>query len=289
MEPRSTPADFSDVLAGGTGERIVTALTFAPPEALAALSHTVGAGHALADAALALEVDVAFVPSWAPWAPAAVRLLLESDIAPAWVVRGPLWPALEQTRVEVGLRMTARDPEALVPALDAQVERSRSGVLAGMRLGARVIVAAEDLAGTSGLLVAPDFALAEVVPRLETVVSAAVDGGLAAILHSDGDIRVLLRALARAGFSAVHAGGGLERDGFERQFWAARRVGLAVLGGIATADLATPTRAVFAGTSASVLARGGGLIIADDGGIHTPGQMAVLGTAFSAARCGVGD
>jgi len=271
-------------LSGALVGHVLTALTFAPPDALAAVSAAPRSASSIAEAASALDVDLAFVPSWLPSAPGTVAALREVGVAPAWVVRGPLWPTLEHVGLENGLRLTARDPDALASQLDLQVERSRSAVLVGMRLDVSAIVVAEDLAGNDGLLVAPDFALAEVVPRLHAVVAPAIDDGVAAVLHSDGDIRALLPALARAGFTAVHAGGGLSRDAFERLFWAARRLGFGVIGGISTGDLVTPAGAVFAGTSASLLARAGGLLIGDDGGVERAREMRLLETAFAAAR-----
>lgn len=272
-------------LRGGIVDAVATALTFVPASALAEFApRASGTAAALAFTAERLAVDLAFVPSWAPWAPAAVRLLAEEGIAAAWVVRGPLWPALEQHGLDIGLRMTVRDPEALAPALDAQVQRSRAAVLVGVRLGVAVTVIAEDLAGSSGMLVAPDFAIDEIVPRLDAIAAPATDDGRCVLLHSDGDIRLMLPSLARLGFDGVHGGGGLTEEAFERLFWAARHCGLGIMGGVRSGDLATITGAVFAGTTRSVLAHSGGLVVADDGGIETGDQLGKLVTALAAAR-----
>ncbi|MBN2848449.1 MAG: hypothetical protein JXP72_08390, partial [Coriobacteriia bacterium] len=99
-----------------------------------------------------------------------------------------------------------------------------------------------------------------------------------------GDIRPLLPAIARAGFVAVHAGGGLNVDAFERLFWSARAEGLAVIGGLPTVELRNAVRAEALGSRIGVLARAGGLLVSDDGGITTPLEVSALVTALAAAR-----
>jgi hypothetical protein len=105
-----------------------------------------------------------------------------------------------------------------------------------------------------------------------------------AILHSDGDIRPLLPAIARAGFAGVHAGGGLGFEAFDRLFWAARDAGLVVVGGLLTGELGNAARAEALGSTIGVLARAGGLLVADDGGITTEREVSGLVTALAAAR-----
>jgi hypothetical protein len=105
-----------------------------------------------------------------------------------------------------------------------------------------------------------------------------------AVFHSDGDVRLLLPAIARAGFVAVHGGGGLGPDAFERLFWTAREEGLAVIGGLLTTELENPARAEALGSRIGVLAQAGGLFVADDGGITTPEEASALVTALAAAR-----
>ncbi len=60
---------------------------------------------------------------------------------------------------------------------------------------------------SSGPLLSPDFALDALVPCYHAIAAEVVGGGAHAAFHSDGDIRVLMPALARAGFSAVHLAG----------------------------------------------------------------------------------
>jgi hypothetical protein len=82
----------------------------------------------------------------------------------------------------------------------------------------------------------------------------------------------------------VHGGGGLDFAGFERLFWSAREAGLVVIGGLLTADLGNAARAEALGSALGVLAKIGGLFVADDGGITTEREVGGLITALAAAR-----
>jgi len=260
-------------------------LSFVPPDVLAPIA----AGHAdpagaLVAACAELQASFAFVPAAAPWAERAVAMLAETGIAPLWAVDGPLWPVIEARGAMDGLRATLTHPGEVGAELDEGLDLIVRDVTRGAELGARAIVLAEDLAGSDGPLVAPDFAIAELLPRYERVTRVARALGIPAILHSDGDVRPLLHAVSRAGFSAIHAGGGLGFEAFDRLFWAARDEGLAVMGGLLTAELGNPARAVAIGSTIGVLAHAGGLFVSDDGGITTSAEMGNLVSALAAAR-----
>lgn len=260
-------------------------LTFIRPSAMTSVAPGASdPASTLAEAASALRASFAFVDSSEPWAEQAAEALIGADVAPLWTVSGPLWPIIQDLGAIEGLRQTLTRPEHVGTALDAGLDALLSEVGRGARQGVRAIVLAEDLAGTEGPLVAPDFAIAELLPRYERVVRSAHSLGLPAIFHSDGDVRLLLPAIARAGFAAVHVGGGLSARTFERVFWAAREAGLAVIGGLLTAELDNAARAEAIGSEIGVLAQAGGLFVADDGGITTAREFAGLVTALAAAR-----
>ena len=270
---------------GAAGTPFPAGLSFVPPSALT----PVAAGQAdpadaLAAACQTLALSFAFVPATAPWAERAVELLSGQGVAPLWAVDGPLWPVIEARGALDGLRATLTHPEEIGGELDAGLDLIVHDMTRGVELGARAVVLAEDLAGTDGPLVAPDFAIAELLPRYERVTRIARALGVPAVLHSDGDVRSLLPAIAGAGFSAIHAGGGLGFEAFDRLFWAARDAGLAVMGGLLTAELGNPARAEAIGSTIGVLAQAGGLFVADDGGITTPSEVANLVSALAAAR-----
>jgi len=232
-----------------------------------------------------LKADFAFVPAEHLWSVSALKALGEADVAPFWAVSGPLWPVIECYGVAEGLRATLTHPDEIAQRLDDRIADIRHLVAVGLDLGARAIVIAEDLAGSEGPLIAPDFAIEVLLPRLAGLVGFASASSVPVVLHSDGDIRLLLPAIARAGFSGVHAGGGLDADGFERLYHAARKEGLMVIGGMQTTELSHgPLAAIALGSRVGVLARLGGLLLADDGGLTQRSQVTALVSALAAAR-----
>ncbi|TDB38825.1 MAG: hypothetical protein D9V44_03815 [Actinobacteria bacterium] len=270
--PRRTPFAFG--------------LTFVPPGALGGLvTGTSEPAQSVLRACQELRAAFAFVPSWEPWAEQTLDVLVSAGVSAFWAVQGPLWPVLRARGIVEGLRETLTDPSGMLQriesGLDAVVARARHG----LESGAAGIVLAEDLAGTEGPLVAPDFAIEQLLPAYTAVVRVTSEFSSPAILHSDGDTRWLLGAVKRAGFTAVHAGGGLDFDGFERLFWAARANDLAVIGGLQSTALSNGrAQAEVLGSRAGLLARAGGLLLGDDGGITEPQQIALLAEALVAAR-----
>jgi hypothetical protein len=96
-----------------------------------------------------------------------------------------------------------------------------------------VLVVADDLAGASGWLVSPDFALEALAPCYSQITREA---GIPAIFHSDGDVRALYPALSAAGFAGVHVAiPGYVAIG--QSILAAQAAGLVPVGGIEGAAL----------------------------------------------------
>lgn len=261
-------------------------LTFVSPDALTAIaSDTSSPVATLVSACKDLDAAFAFVPSWETWASDAAAALRNAGVGVFWAVEGPLWPVLEARGLQEGLRATLTHPDDVALEMRDGVERVIAAVRHGLVQGVSAVLIAEDLAGSEGPLIAPDFAIDILAPMLSQVVNVAAGYAAPAVLHSDGDIRWLLAAVKRAGFAGVHAGGGLSFDGFERLYWAAHAEELGVIGGIQTAELAGgPARAEILGSRVGLLARAGGLLVADDGGITTPGEVLALRHALATAR-----
>lgn len=275
---------FSAALAGHVVDPPACGVTFLP---LSAVTNRRGTDGVVSGLPRALEdgsFDFIFVPSWEPVAGELVEIAHSAGTAVAWVVRGALWPTLEEVGLGEGLRATLLDPGSLTAPLDSAVEDARVAIAAGAKLGVNAIVVADDLAGNEGPMVTLEYALAEVLPRLAAICAEAASMGLPAVLHSDGDVGRLYADLREAGFAAVHLTG-MPDDSFERLFWKARASGLCALGGIMTSDLAMGLpAAVLAGTRAGILAQRGGLLLADDGGVTGFDEYAALLAAFAAAR-----
>lgn len=270
-------------MAGAPG--VVTGLTFLPHEALAGVRWGRGGMPALAVAACSrIAPDIAFVPSWEPWAAEALDRIVACGTQVVWAVRGPFGEVAGRDGWTPTIKRSLTVPEGLREDLEARLPHALESVRRGASLGALAIVVAEDLAGADGPLLAPDYVFEELVPLLARIADAAAESALPTVLHSDGDTRALLHAVRHAGYAGLHAGG-LDEARFERLFDAARAEGLCVLGGIPTSVLGEgPLAAAGAGTRAALLARRGGLLVTDDGGITRPEELAALVSALAAAR-----
>ena len=212
---------------------LVIGMTFVPAAALETMrwGRRGDPGSLLPAAVGALGLDFAFVPANQPSAEQSLEGILEAGAAPFWVVDGAFSHAVTVHGWTEALRMTIAAPEELDIALDEGAADAIGESLRGLAAGAAGVVYAEDLAGAHGPLVAPDFVNEELLPRASKVVSEASRVELPTIFHSDGDVRVFLPGVARAGFSAVHVGG-LGEDAFVRVLRDARAHNLRVVGGI---------------------------------------------------------
>lgn len=268
----------------GDQTRFVSGVTWLSAETLEELARgtgAVGPADSLGSLARALELDFAVVPAHEPWAVEAVDLLRDADAASVWAVGGVLGRVGDRVGWAEMLRRTVSEPGALAIDLGEVLHEALDDLRAGLAARADAILIADDLAGATGPLVSPDFALDALLPCYQSLAHEARDHVLPAIFHSDGDIRALLHAVARAGFSAVHLAG-LAEQPFAASFAAARAAGLVALGGIEAAALATGARRL--GSHAGAVALTGGLLVCDDGGITTAEDVAAFASALEVAR-----
>jgi hypothetical protein len=274
---------FESALGGAQLRPPVRGLSFVDPRLLPGPEGPGrSAAAALAQACADLQLDFAFVPSWEEWAPHAVDALWREGVAPLWVVPGVVWPALESLGVEAGLRASVCAQELMLEAMDAALVAATRSARAGVEAGAHGLVVADDMAGASGPLLSRAFLHEHAFPRLEKLVAVARGVSLPAVLHCDGDARSLFAAAGAAGFRAVHGDHG-GAEGLPLALGAAC-YGPLLIGGIPTGSLGDPAAGARAGATAASLAKAGGLLISDDGGITTREQVAALFSALGAAR-----
>ncbi len=262
----------------------VAGIAWLPEHALMALvagSEPAGPAHALLSVARALELDFAFVPGHEPWADEAVELLHESGVAAFRVVSGVLGRLAETIGWEQTLRSSASQPGALAAPLAEALHAALGDARAALGSGAAVVVVADDLAATTGPLVAPDFALDALLPCYASIASEIVSSGGVPVFHSDGVVRALIPALVRAGFSAMHVGQLTETE-FDATLAAARDARLTLVGGVDASRLLEGARR--AGERIGAEAAAGGLVVCDDGGFTLPEEVAAYATALEAAR-----
>lgn len=275
---------FNQALEGVAVDPPVVGLTFLPETALSDRAGGESAAAALGRVCADAQLDFLFVPAWQSHAERVLTAAKSACAAPVWVVRGVLNPALDELGVVTGLRATITAPERLRPALDGAVEDALEAAARGVALGAGAITVADDIMGREGPLVTPDYIRTELLPRYGRIARSVRDAGLPCILHCDSDSPLPLADLREAGFAAVHPGG-MSDAAFERLLVEGRREGVRIVGGVMTADLESGLpHAVITGVRLGMLARGGGLLLADDGGVTTYGQYAALLASFVAAR-----
>jgi hypothetical protein len=266
----------------GGGAGFSAGISWVPDDVLDALDNEGrGRADALVTLAIALDLDFAFVPADRRWALEAVDRLHHAGIAAVWAVSGVFERVAETHGWAEALRMTAGEPDALAAELDQALHHSMVDARIGLDAGCGAIVVADDLSSNAGWLVVPDFALDALIPCYRQLAVQAAVTGAAAVFHSDGDIRVLLNALARAGYSAVHVGG-LRHDALAATWRAARGIGMVTIGGVEAAALTEG--AEKSGVLSGQMALAGSLLICDDGGITTADDIASYAAAVEAAR-----
>jgi len=268
----------------GRDAGFVCGLTWLSPEVVRALIDEGGSvppAEALTSIAVAAGVDFVFVPANESWAVEAAGALAAADIATIWSVTGVLGRvALKLGWVEA-LRMTAAEPGALAGPLAEALHDALVEVRAGIAADVDAILVADDLAGATGPLVAPDYSLDALVPCYRRIAHTATADGVTALFHSDGDVRVLMPSLARAGFSAIHLAG-VSEESWGASYGVARGEGMAVLGGIEAMSVTRGVRR--AGERAGRFALADGLLVCDDGGITTAEEVVALTAALDVAR-----
>jgi hypothetical protein len=276
----------SVALAGHPGG-FVCGLTWIPADVLVAIARgsgdagSIGPAEALATLATAAEADFAFVPAGETWSLDAVESLVAADISAVWTVSGVLGRVAQDIGWTQALRLTVSQPGQLAGSLAEALNEAVIDARVGLAAGADALLVADDLAGATGPLVSPDFALDALLPCYHHIAIAVATEGIPSVFHSDGDVRALMPALARAGFSAVHLAG-IAEDGWNASYAAARSEGLAVLGGIEAMSVEHGVRRV--GERAGRFALADGLLVCDDGGITTAEEVVAVTAALDVAR-----
>ena len=276
-------AEAARAALAGEGSALVTGLTWVPFDAIRELLGDSAStpAESLVAVAAALRLDFIFVPADQPWAGEAAELLHQADVAVMWAVPGVFGRVAFKVGWSQALRMSAGDPGALAGPLAEALHAALCEVRAGFSAGADAIVVADDLAGSTGPLLSPDFILDVLVPCYHHVALLGADAFVPCIFHSDGDVRAFMPAPARGGFAGVHLAG-LTADALVASHAAARSEGLVVLGGIDAMSLLHGPRHL--GAQAARLALAGGMLVCDDGGITSAQEIAALSSALDAAR-----
>ncbi|MGV8083138.1 MAG: hypothetical protein AB2L09_05860 [Coriobacteriia bacterium] len=272
----------------GASDGLVTGISWVPTEALPVLgaernpASPPDPAYSLASLVQSFGLDFAFVPAEAEWAAEAVPLLHTRDAAAVWAVSGVFGRAAARLGWMEAIRLSSAEPGSLASVLAEELHAALNDVRRGIDLSVDAVIIADELAGASGFLISPDFALDALIPCYHGLATRIHAAQLAALFHSDGDLRALYPALVHAGYSAVHLAG-LTREGIEVALAAVRQHGLSALGGIEVASLATEGVERCARRVAR-LARAEGLIACDDGGGVTTDDVVFIASTLEAVR-----
>lgn len=271
-----------DVLSGRARTAPV-GVTWLPEPALDALFWGKASGPAEALGALTENVplDFAFVPAEVPWADEAVAAVRGASALPVWAVGGPLGRVEAKLGALETLRMSSAEPAGLASIIDRELHAALDEVRHAANLGIRALIVADDLAGEEGPLVSPDYVHEALFPCYRRLAQQARQVGIIPLFHSDGDVRALVPAFARAGYAGLHPGGvaATRLSGIAEALWSH---GLVAIGGIHARNLLSGTREE-AGSAVS-LSRKGPMLVADDGGISSAEELAAFVTAARAVH-----
>ena len=276
--------ETASVALAGLKAGFVGGLTWIPGDVLASLgdhARDTEPVEALIATALAARADFVFVPAAESWAAEAVEHLAAVDIAAVWSISGVFGRVAHRLGWSEALRLSAAEPGQLAIALAEALNDALVEARAGLVAGADALLVADDLAGATGPLLSPDFALDALLPCYHHIALAVATEGIPTVFHSDGDVRILMPALRRAGFSAMHLAG-LAEEGWNVSYAAARAEGLAVLGGIEAMSVAQGVR--HSGERAGRFALADGLLVCDDGGITSAEEVVAITAAIDIAR-----
>jgi hypothetical protein len=279
-------ARFLAALKGDVVAPPATGVTFIEPHLLAGDDSAADPAESLAAACRTQHLDFAFVSGQARWSESAIAALRDVGAGSAWVVPGVFGALLDPALPVEGLKAIARGGYGIPRTLDAALDIAIAEAGRGTRAGASAIVVADDMAGSHGPLADPAFLEEQVFSRLARIAGVARTAAVPAILHCDGDAGFLMSFAARAGFEAIHGDTG-GPSGVERALVAARVAGLAFIGGVPTAELVGEPRPELERWRERALARGRGLLLADDGGVTTHDEAAALLAILRAHSAGV--
>jgi hypothetical protein len=128
-------------------------------------------------------------------------------------INGPFSRLIEKEGFVNAMVSTRKKPGLFVDITSQQMGEMETTVLLAHKNGLRAIALADDIAGKNGLLFSPAYFSDTILPVYRDMAALIRANGLRAFLHSDGNMRGVIGALADAGFDCIHpvdAQGGLD-------------------------------------------------------------------------------
>lgn len=214
-----------------------------------------------------------FVPCDDPELVERLEALREARVHALVSVAGPMGLVADEVGWTVALMST--ETGELDDLWDAARARFLTRVSEVSSSGCSAVVVADDV---SRELVSPAFVRSRLIPTYALAAETASAAGMPAVFHSDGDVAEHYAHLARVGFSGAHVA--VRQDRIADACARARGAGLVALGGVPSQALSSPTRHSVARLLGALTAAGP-LVVCDDGGMATEGDVESLARLYS--------
>lgn len=249
----------------GFGQEPLKGSTWLPFEAAESLTSYCVENHLLCT----------FISSVDPHLAAKLEACKKAGVATCVSVDGPFSAVAATCGWEVAIAATHKGEKAL---FEDEAEKCLAAVFAAGEAGADCIVVADEVASPEGPLAAPEF-LPQLAEYWRQMVENASAMGVPAVFHSDGDLCGFCPQLAEAGFSGVHIANGVDIGRASALFEAATKAELTPIGGIPALALGQDASVIRAHVEALTHAYPAS-IIADDGGMTTPEELAAFARVY---------
>jgi len=165
------------------------------------------------------------------------------------------------------LLLIAARPEEARQRLAAQYRQLAESIQPLLDAGPDGLLIGDDLAGSGGLLAAPEFLEGGVFAPLRQLVELGNERQIPAVLHSDGESEQLPELAAAAGFQGLH---GMQlRSVATLAAWRKRHPGLCLLGGLELPAVLNPDGGRLRAELEPLLALaiGGGMVVGTSSGL----------------------
>jgi len=120
-------------------------------------------------------------------------------------VDGPFWLAQLTMGLEASLVAMVEDPDLVVRIMDFYAGYQRELARAIVEKGLPLVLAADDLAHTDGLLVSPAWLERYWFPRMQVILEPLVAAGIPCVFHSCGKLEQVIPLLLRLKCAAIQA------------------------------------------------------------------------------------
>ena len=118
---------------------------------------------------------------------------------------GPFWLTQLAMGLEDSLVAVVEDPSLLLDMMDFYTEYERELARLFVKKGLPLVMIADDLAHTNGLMIHPSWFEEHWLPRMKVIMEPVIAGNMTSVFHSCGRLDEVIPLLIRLGCGAVQA------------------------------------------------------------------------------------